>query len=109
MFAPPCRHTATPQVFGPTAVGAVVGGLAVENFPGDGLVLGGAECAWTTWKRRGASETRHTIDYLFVSAELGVERVLLPPSPASPPPSCLYLPFYYLLPTTCLRLGPPRS
>eukprot|EP01049_Picozoa_sp_SAG25_P013716 SAG25_NODE_2204_length_1840_cov_1.533601_2_plen_101_part_00 len=54
-----------------------VGGAPLESAYR--LVLGGAECAWTTWKRRGASETRHTIDYLFVSAELGVERVLLPP------------------------------
>ena len=40
----------------------------------------GEEPAYTTWKRRGAAETRHTIDYILVSGGVGVARVLLAPA-----------------------------
>ena len=43
----------------------------------------GAEPAWTTWKRRGASEARHCIDYILCSSEVGVARVLLAPDDAA--------------------------
>lgn len=49
----------------------------------------GQELAWTTWKRRGASEARHTIDYILVSEGLGVGRVLLPPDDAAMAPERL--------------------
>lgn len=39
----------------------------------------GCEPAYTTWKRRGSKEARHTIDYICVSRTVGVRRVLLPP------------------------------
>lgn len=39
----------------------------------------GAEPHFTTWKRRGALETKHTIDYIFYNEPLRVRRVLLPP------------------------------
>ena len=41
-----------------------------------------AEPEWTTWKKRTgfkAGEVQHTIDYIFVSPEIDVGRVLLPP------------------------------
>ena len=42
----------------------------------------GAEPAYTTWKRRGESEVRHTIDYVLVSPRVRVHRVLQPPDPS---------------------------
>ena len=41
---------------------------------------GGEEPGYTTWKRRGAAEVRHTIDYILVAGPVGVARVLLPPA-----------------------------
>eukprot|EP00811_Abedinium_folium_P005046 NODE_14647_length_1095_cov_7.121901.p1 GENE.NODE_14647_length_1095_cov_7.121901~~NODE_14647_length_1095_cov_7.121901.p1 ORF type:complete len:251 (-),score=80.11 NODE_14647_length_1095_cov_7.121901:284-1036(-) len=40
----------------------------------------GSEPPYTTWKRRGEREEKHTIDYIFVSPDFGVERVLLMPA-----------------------------
>ena len=39
----------------------------------------GAEPAYTTWKRRGAKDAKHTIDYVLVSPAVAVRRVLAPP------------------------------
>ena len=35
---------------------------------------------WTTWKKRGASEVKHTIDYIFHSSGLQPTSVLAPPA-----------------------------
>lgn len=39
----------------------------------------GKEPDYTTWKRKKGKEVQHTIDYLFVSQSIRVQRVLLPP------------------------------
>jgi endonuclease/exonuclease/phosphatase family metal-dependent hydrolase len=46
----------------------------------------GEEPGYTTWKRRGTAEARHTIDYIFVAGAVGVARVLLPPADADVAP-----------------------
>ena len=47
----------------------------------------GSEPAWTTWKRRvgafKAGEAKHTIDYIFTTADIAVTRVLNVPDDAS--------------------------
>lgn len=43
----------------------------------------GSEPSYTTWKRRGDHEAKHTIDYIFVSGPIAVSRVLLPPEEES--------------------------
>ena len=55
----------------PTALGLGLRSAYVEAL--------GAEPAYTTYKRRGASVTKHVIDYILVSEDVGVSRVLLPP------------------------------
>jgi len=42
----------------------------------------GSEPKFTTWKVRGPTEVQHTIDYILVSSDVGVRRVLLPPDEA---------------------------
>ena len=49
----------------------------------------GEEPGYTTWKRRGAAEARHTIDYIFAADPVGVARVLLPPADADVAPERL--------------------
>mmetsp|Transcript_52028 Transcript_52028/g.111349 ORF Transcript_52028/g.111349 Transcript_52028/m.111349 type:complete len:395 (-) Transcript_52028:19-1203(-) len=39
----------------------------------------GEELGYTTWKRRGDKEIKHTIDYIFASPSLEVCKVLAPP------------------------------
>jgi len=43
----------------------------------------GEEPSYTTWKRRGVKEAKHTIDYIFVSPTIAVDGVLLPPPESS--------------------------
>lgn len=59
----------------PAALGHALGVRSAYAAAG-----GGEEPAYTTWKRRGAAEVRHTIDYILVSGGVGVARVLLPPA-----------------------------
>jgi endonuclease/exonuclease/phosphatase family metal-dependent hydrolase len=49
----------------------------------------GEEPAYTTWKRRGEAEARHTIDYILAAGPVGVARVLLPPADADVAPERL--------------------
>mmetsp|Transcript_67778 Transcript_67778/g.126570 ORF Transcript_67778/g.126570 Transcript_67778/m.126570 type:complete len:367 (-) Transcript_67778:1-1101(-) len=42
----------------------------------------GAEPNYTTWKRRGVKEAKHTIDYIFITPTVAVDAVLLPPPEA---------------------------
>ena len=53
--------------------------------------LPGSSCesGWTTWKRRGAAEVKHTIDYIFHSANLRVTGLLAPPKDADLEPARL--------------------
>merc|ERR1719245_1559649 len=39
----------------------------------------GREPVYTTWKRRGDMEYKHTIDYILISGAFRVVRVLAPP------------------------------
>jgi hypothetical protein len=55
------------------------GGSAAPLSSAYCAALGGNEPEWTSWKRRGSHEAKHTIDFIFVSSGIGVVRVLLPP------------------------------
>ena len=44
---------------------------------------------WTTWKKRGTYEVKHSIDYIFHNAGLRPTRVLAPPEESSLEPSRL--------------------
>ena len=47
------------------------------------VACGGQEPAWSTWKKRGESEAKHTIDYILASPDVEVRRVLLAPDEAT--------------------------
>ena len=49
----------------------------------------GKEPAYTTWKCRGTKEDKHTIDYMFLSGDITVRRVLAPPAEGDVEPSRL--------------------
>ena len=49
----------------------------------------GEEPRWTTWKRRGVKESKHTIDYILITPKVGVGQVLRPPEDADMAPERL--------------------
>ena len=72
--SPPGQHMPYPAEAVPVAMAHPLGlrsAYAVAN--------GGAEPAWSTWKKRAAGEVKHTIDYILASPAVGVRKVLRVP------------------------------
>eukprot|EP00971_Amphidinium_carterae_P310600 6171743-Amphidinium_carterae.1 len=53
--------------------------MSSTEFSSAYVVALGSEPRYTTWKRRGVKEAKHTIDYIFISPTIDVDGVLLPP------------------------------
>lgn len=76
MNATPCRDG--PAGYSPEAYRQALseGSLRLRSAYAEVL---GEEPSFTTWKRRGDKETKHTIDYILVSESVEVLGVLAPP------------------------------